>query len=67
MRHSSGCPTGERSRAGKLADVVAVPGDPSRDITVMEKLFFVMKGGTVVRNDRTTVASTGTGASGASH
>jgi imidazolonepropionase-like amidohydrolase len=38
--------------AGKLADVVAVPGDPSRDIRVMERLFFVMKGGTVVRNDR---------------
>ena len=38
--------------AGKLADVVAVPGDPSRDISQMEKLFFVMKGGTVYRNDR---------------
>jgi imidazolonepropionase-like amidohydrolase len=37
---------------GKLADVVAVPGDPSRDIGQMEKLFFVMKGGTVYRNDR---------------
>jgi imidazolonepropionase-like amidohydrolase len=50
--------------AGKLADVVAVPGDPSRDIAVMERLFFVMKGGAVVRNDRTGTASTGTGASG---
>jgi len=38
--------------AGKLADVVAVPGDPSKDIGQMEKLFFVMKGGTVYRNDR---------------
>ena len=62
-----GVPDRGTLEAGKLADVVAVPGDPSRDITVMEKLFFVMKGGTVVRNDRTTVASTGTGASGASH
>jgi hypothetical protein len=36
----------------KLADLVAAPGDPSRDIGQMEKLFFVMKGGTVYRNDR---------------
>lgn len=35
--------------AGKLADIVAVPGDPVSDITVMEKLDFVMKGGAVAR------------------
>jgi imidazolonepropionase-like amidohydrolase len=46
--------------AGKLADVVAVPGDPSQNIAVMEKLFFVMKGGAVVRNDRAGVAAAGT-------
>jgi imidazolonepropionase-like amidohydrolase len=51
--------------AGKLADVVAVPGDPSRDIAVMERLFFVMKGGTVVRNDRAGSASAADGLSGA--
>jgi len=37
--------------AGKLADVIAVPGDPSREITATEKVFFVMKEGVVYRND----------------
>ncbi len=35
--------------AGKLADVVAVPGDPLSDVSVMEKVDFVMKGGVVYR------------------
>jgi imidazolonepropionase-like amidohydrolase len=35
--------------AGKLADIVAVPGDPIADVTVMEKVDFVMKGGVVAR------------------
>jgi imidazolonepropionase-like amidohydrolase len=33
--------------AGKFADIVAVDGDPLVDITVMEKVVFVMKGGEV--------------------
>jgi imidazolonepropionase-like amidohydrolase len=36
---------------GKLADVVAVPGDPLADITAVERVGFVMKGGTVHRDD----------------
>lgn len=36
---------------GKLADMVAVPGDPLRDIQVMERVGFVMKGGVVYRDD----------------
>jgi imidazolonepropionase-like amidohydrolase len=37
--------------AGKLADLIAVPGDPLADIAVMERVAFVMKGGTVHRYD----------------
>jgi imidazolonepropionase-like amidohydrolase len=36
---------------GKLADMIAVPGDPLADITEMQRVTFVMKGGMVVRND----------------
>jgi imidazolonepropionase-like amidohydrolase len=35
---------------GKFADIVAVHGDPLADITVMEKVVFVMKGGEVYKN-----------------
>jgi imidazolonepropionase-like amidohydrolase len=35
--------------AGKLADIVAVPGDPLGDVSLMEKVDFVMKGGMVYR------------------
>ena len=36
--------------AGKYADIIAVNGDPVADITVMEKVLFVMKGGEVIKN-----------------
>lgn len=35
--------------AGKQADIVAVPGNPLEDITAMERVSFVMKGGTIYR------------------
>ncbi|HEY8131459.1 MAG TPA: amidohydrolase family protein, partial [Thermoanaerobaculia bacterium] len=34
--------------AGKFADIVAVDGDPLKDVKVMERVVFVMKGGKVI-------------------
>jgi len=36
-------------KPGYLADVIAVPGDPLQDISVLRKVSFVMKGGLVYR------------------
>ena len=35
--------------AGKLADIIAVPGDPLADIRAMERVHFVMKNGVIYR------------------
>lgn len=35
---------------GKYADLIAVEGDPLSDITVLEQVKFVMKGGAVVKD-----------------
>ncbi len=37
--------------AGKYADIIAVAGDPLKDIGVMEHVTFVMKGGEVIKNE----------------
>src|SRR5437868_2156870 len=40
-------------KAGEFADIVAVEGDPSKDIGAVERVRFVMKGGQVFRDELT--------------
>ncbi|MCI0534674.1 MAG: amidohydrolase family protein [Verrucomicrobiales bacterium] len=35
---------------GRFADIIAVTGDPLTDVTLLENVAFVMKGGTVIKN-----------------
>ncbi len=41
---------------GSYADLIAAPGDPSEDITALERVSFVVKGGEVVKDTRTPAA-----------
>jgi imidazolonepropionase-like amidohydrolase len=37
--------------AGKWADIIAVDGDPTQDVTTLEHVKFVMKGGVVYKDE----------------
>ena len=41
---------------GKLADIIAVNGDPLRDIKVMDQVSFVVKGGAIIKRETAAVA-----------
>ena len=36
--------------AGKLADIIAIPGNPLDDITLLESVSFVMLGGQIIKS-----------------
>jgi imidazolonepropionase-like amidohydrolase len=44
-------------KPGYLADVIAVPGDPTKDISVLKRVSFVMKGGVVYRTSQSTTTT----------
>ena len=50
-----------RVQAGQYADIVAVRADPTKDISALRTIDFVMKGGVVYRNDSAALPAPATG------
>ena len=48
-----------RIQPGKYADIIAVEADPTKDISALRTIDFVMKGGVVYRNDGQCTSATG--------
>jgi imidazolonepropionase-like amidohydrolase len=44
---------------GRYADLIATESDPTKDISALRTIDFVMKGGDIVRNDAVTKAALG--------
>ncbi len=52
---------------GRYADLIAVGGDPLKDVSVLEHVPFVMKGGAIVKNEpRAAISSSDRGSQGSS-
>ena len=48
---SASCKSGTLEK-GKLADIIAMPGDPTADINAVKRVAFVMRAGKVYKNAR---------------
>src|SRR3954462_3104109 len=53
-------------QVGRYADLIAVPGDPLRDVRVLERVPFVMKGGAIVKDELTPTSAATAGSKSSS-